>query len=57
MTDYKELLDLYSLGISKVCIAERCGWVRITDIAALQRTVEQGHSWSEAETFSAEDGA
>lgn len=45
MTDYEELLDLHSLEINNAsCIAERCRWVRITDIAALQWTVEQGHS-------------
>ena len=34
MTNYKEILRLHSLGINNTRIAESCGWVRSTVIAA-----------------------
>ena len=46
MTNYKEILQLHSLGINNTRIAESCGHVRSTVIAALQCAREQEFSWN-----------
>ncbi|MCL2798478.1 MAG: IS21 family transposase [Firmicutes bacterium] len=52
MTDYKEILRLASLGISKSKIAESMEVTRQTVITALQRAVIQGVTWETAQSLS-----
>jgi len=52
MTDYKEVLRLASLGISKSKIAESMEVTRQTVVTALQRAVIQGLTWEAAQSMS-----
>lgn len=57
MTNYKEILQLHSLGINNTRIAESCGHVRSTVIAALQCAREQEFSWNKIKNCSTEEVA
>jgi len=52
MTDYREVLRLASLGISKSRIAESMEVTRQTVVTALQRAVVQGVTWETAKGLS-----
>jgi len=52
MTDYKEILRLASMGISKTKIAESMEVTRQTVITALQHAVIQGITWENAHDLS-----
>ena len=48
MTNYKEILRLHSLGISKSQIAASCSCSRTTVISTLQKASEKGITWETA---------
>jgi len=52
MTDYREILRLASLGISKSKIAESMEVTRQTVVTALQRAVIQGLNWGTVQSLS-----
>ena len=54
MVNYKEILRPHSLGINNTRIAESCGCVRSTVIAALRRAAEQELYWNKVRTYSTE---
>lgn len=47
MTNYKEILQLHSLGINNTCVAESCGCARSTVISTVQRAQEKGITWED----------
>ena len=52
MTDYREILRLWSLGVNHKQIAESMGIARQTVITALQRAFVKGLDWQSAESLS-----
>ena len=57
MTNYKEFLQLHSLGINNTRIAESCVCACTTVITALQRAAEQELSWNNIRNYSTEEVA
>lgn len=47
MTNYKDILRLYSLGINNTRVAESCSCARSTVISTVQRAREEGINWED----------